>query len=239
MRRLFTLASVLAVALALPLGRVPALTLALSVAVNIAYSLPPLRLSYRTWLAPLALAVGYVGVPFWLGAEITAHTAARSHWLLALACYCLFVGRIVLKDFRDRAGDDMYGKPTLLLAHGKSVTVMVSAVMVTLGALLLWPAQPVAPLWLLFAPAVIFALVLKQLVLLSQASVDEEQPLIGTGAKLGNGALIILLGLMLLQQSRAPLSVLELFGGIMLLIVLYGYWQLASRPAAAVNTYRG
>lgn len=239
MRRLFILASVLALGLSLPLGLKPAVIMGVSIAVNIAYSLPPLRLSYRTWLAPLVLAVGYVGVPFLLGAEITAADGSHPNWLLALACYSLFVGRIVLKDFRDRAGDAKYGKPTLLLAHGKTTTLVASGVMVAFGTLLVWLARPVAPLWLLLAPTVIFALVLGQLVPLHRASPAAEQPLIGIGAKLGNGALIILLGLMLLQQSRAPVEISGLFAGLMLLVVVYSYWQLSTKPAAAVNAYRG
>ena len=36
----------------------------LSVVIGALYSLPPARLSYRTFLAPLSLAAAYVGIPY-------------------------------------------------------------------------------------------------------------------------------------------------------------------------------
>jgi 4-hydroxybenzoate polyprenyltransferase len=55
----------------------------------------------------------------------------------------LFLARINLKDFRDRDGDALYGKPTLLLRFGKQTTCLVSLVALLVGNLLLLAAlQP-------------------------------------------------------------------------------------------------
>ena len=57
----------------------------------------------------------------------------------------LFVARIVLKDFRDREGDALYGKPTLLLRFGKDATCAVSLAALLAGnCLLLGRAAPAA-----------------------------------------------------------------------------------------------
>jgi 4-hydroxybenzoate polyprenyltransferase len=238
MWRLFGCVSAVALALVAPLGLVAVAIMLISLAVNVAYSLPPLRLSYRTWLAPLVLAVGYVGVPFALGLAVVGGRPGPLTWWLGAACYCLFVGRIVLKDFRDREGDAKYGKPTLLLKYGKTATCVVSAVMVVAGLGLLWLAGP-APAVLMLAPTVLIAAVLLQLWLLWRARRDREQLMIGVGAKLGNGALVILLGLMLLAQSGAAPDEQAVFAAAMTVVLLYSYARLMRSPELAVNGYRG
>jgi 4-hydroxybenzoate polyprenyltransferase len=88
---------------------------------TVAYSLRPIRLSYRTWLAPTVLAVAYAIVPYALGLLAAGGRIDRLDVLTCGALYALFLARINLKDLRDRAGDAAYGEPTLLLAHGKTV----------------------------------------------------------------------------------------------------------------------
>jgi 4-hydroxybenzoate polyprenyltransferase len=63
----FGLASVLAVALPLAISPVVSGIRVLSLLIGVLYSLPPVKLSYRTFLAPLTLAVAYVGIPYWVG----------------------------------------------------------------------------------------------------------------------------------------------------------------------------
>ncbi|HZC84243.1 MAG TPA: UbiA family prenyltransferase, partial [Rubrobacter sp.] len=67
---LFVVSSVLAVALGLAAGSGAAGIMLLSVVIGALYSLPPARLSYRTFLAPLTLAVAYVGIPYWAGVVV-------------------------------------------------------------------------------------------------------------------------------------------------------------------------
>jgi hypothetical protein len=61
-------AGAVALAAAVPLGWHALAIVGGSLVIGVASSLPPARLSYRTWLAPLALAAAYVLVPYGLGA---------------------------------------------------------------------------------------------------------------------------------------------------------------------------
>jgi 4-hydroxybenzoate polyprenyltransferase len=94
----------------------------LSVVIGALYSLPPARLSYRTFLAPLTLVVAYVGIPYWAGVVVVGESLQTTDLPLLTALYLLFAGRIILKDFRDREGDAAFDKPTFLLKYGKKAT---------------------------------------------------------------------------------------------------------------------
>jgi hypothetical protein len=58
------------------------------------------------------------------------------------ALYVGFIGRIVLKDFRDVVGDQMFGKRTFLVRHGRRVTCAVSGACWVSGTVLLVAATP-------------------------------------------------------------------------------------------------
>ena len=118
------------------------LTLA-GLAVATAYSLPPFRISRRGVVAPLVLPALFVGLPFVLGVLAGRDLRATDLVLLA-ALYVGFIGRIVLKDFRDVVGDRMFGKRTFLVRHGRRVTCVVSGVCWVTGSLLLVAATPAA-----------------------------------------------------------------------------------------------
>ena len=123
---LFGVSSALAVVMPLAVGPAAAGIMVLSVAIGVLYSLPPARLSYRTFLAPLTLAVAYVGIPYWVGVLVAGGSLGIFDLPLMAALYLLFAGRIILKDFRDREGDALYGKPTFLLRYGKGATCLAS-----------------------------------------------------------------------------------------------------------------
>ena len=53
--------------------------------------------------------------------------------LLLAGLYAGFVGRILLKDFRDVRGDALFGKRTFLVRHGRGATCTLSAIFMTLG----------------------------------------------------------------------------------------------------------
>src|SRR5439155_15971075 len=138
--RLHAVAAGLALASAVAIGRAAVAVIACSLAIAWAYSLPPLRFSYRTYLAPLVLGIAYVGVPYELG---TLAAGGHVDFTFAAALFALFVARINLKDFRDRRGDALYGRPTLLLRFGKDVTCLVSLLALIVGnALLLSALEP-------------------------------------------------------------------------------------------------
>jgi len=97
-----------------------------------AYSLPPFRLSSRGALTSALLPLGYVGVPYLVGAF--AAGATQFHPVLLVGLYLGFTGRLVLKDFRDEHGDRLYGKRTFLVRHGRDRTLLFSAVFWSTGA---------------------------------------------------------------------------------------------------------
>src|SRR3954451_16582622 len=106
-----------------------------------AYSLPPFRISRRGVVAPLVLPALFVGLPFVLG--VLAGRQLRAADLAVLtALYVGFIGRIVLKDFRDVVGDRMFGKRTFLVRHGRRVTCALSALCWVSGTALLVVATP-------------------------------------------------------------------------------------------------
>jgi 4-hydroxybenzoate polyprenyltransferase len=185
--QVFGVASVLAVALPLAISPFASGIMALSLVIGVLYSLPPVQLSYRTFVAPLTLAVAYVGIPYWVGIVTAGERLEASDLPLMAALYLLFVGRIVLKDFRDREGDAAYGKPTFLLKYGKPATCMASFGAVCMGDLLLIAA--LADRWWLAAllqPYVVSMMVMLWRLYRVEGRKD-EQLAIGVGARMGNG----------------------------------------------------
>jgi 4-hydroxybenzoate polyprenyltransferase len=99
-----------------------------------AYSLPPVRLSGRGALAPLLLPAGFVAMPFLLGLAAGGAPLAGRNLVLLVGLYVGFIGRILLKDFRDVRGDALFGKRTFLVRHGREATCRTSQVCWVLGA---------------------------------------------------------------------------------------------------------
>ena len=101
--------ALLALGAAVPLG-VPGLAIAgSSLAIGYAYSVSPVRLSFRTYAAPLLLSVAYVLVPYAAGLLVVGARPDARDAVFATALALLFVARITLKDFRDREGDARFG----------------------------------------------------------------------------------------------------------------------------------
>ena len=236
---LAVIAGALAVGLPLSVGPLAAGIMALSVGIGVMYSLPPVGLSRRTFLAPLSLAVAYVGVPYWAGVVAIGENLGVSDLLPMASLYLLFAGRIVLKDFRDREGDAVYGKPTFLLRYGKRATCLLSLGAVGAGdALLAWAlaGRPwLAALLQLYVAGV-------ALMLLRLYRVDsrrDEQLSIGVGARLGNGLLTTLLGTLVLANSGADAIVQATFA--LALVALYAvlFTGFLRDPDAAAIGYKG
>lgn len=59
----------------------------------------------------MVLSVAYAIVPYGFGLLAAGGRIDRLDVLLCGALYALFLARINLTDFRDRAGDAEYGKP--------------------------------------------------------------------------------------------------------------------------------
>lgn len=115
-------------------------------ALSTAYSRPPVRLCDRGALASLLLPSGYVAVPFLVGLLSVQSTIGARELVLLAGLYLTFIGRILLKDFRDVRGDAMFGKRTFLVRHGAKRTCEVSAACWAAGSatmLLLFPWRSV------------------------------------------------------------------------------------------------
>jgi 4-hydroxybenzoate polyprenyltransferase len=238
-RLVFALASVAANTLAALINLPSGLLMLTSILLNILYSLPPARLSYRTFLAPLILGVAYVGIPYALALTATdiSFTGYDRVWLAGL--YLMFVGRIILKDFRDRQGDARYRKPTFLLRYGKRAACLVSLIGLTAGgALLIWQSRQ--PVWLAAIIAAYLASIAIMLRRLWQAPVGrEEQISIGVGARMGNGLLITLLAFFSLQASHASPAMQAIITLAVSTLFFGSYANFLRHPEAAMLGYKG
>lgn len=92
---------------------------------SVLYSLPPVQISYRGFLAAIWLPFSYVVLPFMSGALIQGQLTRFSIYVLC-AMYICFIGRILLKDFRDYEGDKKFGKLNFLVRHGPQKTCIAS-----------------------------------------------------------------------------------------------------------------
>jgi 4-hydroxybenzoate polyprenyltransferase len=236
---LFGVSSALAVALPLAVGPAAAGIMLLSVATGALYSLPPVRFSYRTFLAPLTLAVAYVGIPYGIGVVVAGGGFELLDLPLMAALYMLFAGRIVLKDFRDREGDALYGKPTFLLLYGKGATCLAS-----LGAVCAGDAFLVASLadrlWLagILQAYVVGVVVMLRRLYRSDGRKDEQLS-IGVGARMGNGLLTTLLGCLVLANQGATWTTQAVFGLALTALYLLTFVRFLRHPERASIGYKG
>jgi len=212
---------------------------AASLVIGYTYSLRPIRLSYRTWLAPTVLSIAYSVVPYALGMLAAGGRVERNDVLLCCALYALFLARINLKDFRDRAGDAAFGKPTLLLAHGKAVTCAVTAVALVAGSATLVVALGGHP-GVIAIVSLFAAVILSMLWRLWRSSdLRQEQIAIGLGAKMGNGLLVCTLAWLVLQAAGAPGGMRVLAMAFLALVYGSVFVSLAGRPDDIEIAYKG
>ena len=236
---LFGVSSVLAVALGLAAGPGAAGIMLLSVVIGALYSLPPARLSYRTFLAPLTLAVAYVGIPYWAGAVVVGESLRTSDVPLMTALYLLFAGRIILKDFRDREGDAAFGKPTFLLKYGKKATCLASLCALCAGDALL-VASLADSRWLAaLLQLYIVSIAIMLYRLYRSGSRKDEQLSIGVGAKMGNGLLVTLLGALILSNQDADWITQFIFGLALTAIYMLNFIDFLRHPERALVGYKG
>ncbi|HWL91337.1 MAG TPA: UbiA family prenyltransferase, partial [Actinomycetota bacterium] len=188
---------------------------------------------------PTVLSVAYAIVPYAFGLLAAGGRIDRLDVLLCGGLYALFLGRINLKDFRDRAGDAAYGKPTLLLAHGKDVTCAVTGVALVAGCATLVVALGGHPGVLvivsLFAGVILWMLWR----LWRTSNPREEQLAIGLGAKMGNGLLACTLAWLVLEAGGAPESMRVLVMAFLTLVYGSVFLSLTDRPDDIRIAYKG
>jgi 4-hydroxybenzoate polyprenyltransferase len=210
-------------------------------ALNVAYSLPPMRLSGRGVIAVVLLPLGYVALPFLVGAYAAGPTLGTHGLALLAGLYVTFIGRIVLKDFRDVTGDAQFNKRTFLLRHGRQQTCAVSAACWIIGsaALLL-----IVPVWSLLSAVFVayVACAIHGLRLLVRADhAVTEQVIIGAIASVGRGMGITLLAHLTMldkgwssgRQDLVYLALAVLVVGMYRAIVR----ERARVPAEAIRPY--
>jgi 4-hydroxybenzoate polyprenyltransferase len=234
----FGVSSALAVSLSLAVNLAAAGIMLSSVVIGVLYSLPPVKLSYRTFLAPLTLAVAYVGIPYWAGVVVAGGSLRVLDLPLMMALYLLFAGRIILKDFRDREGDAAYGKPTFLLKYGKQATCLVSLGAVCTGNALLIAALA-DRLWLAALLQPYIAGIVFMLYRLHRVDSKDEQLSIGVGAKMGNGLLATLLGVLILTNQNADWIAQATFGLALTTLYALNFIDFLRHPDQAVIGYKG
>lgn len=157
------------------------------------YSLRPVRLAQRGAVASLVLPACYVAVPYLLGILVVRDSVRSGDLLLLAGLYVGFVGRILLKDFRDVRGDALFGKRTFLVRHGRRATCRFSAVGWVAGtAAIVAAAAP--SIALVATDAVLLAVAL---VLLRALSVDagphRDEALVAALAIIARGIVVTLL----------------------------------------------
>ena len=134
---------------------------------------------------------------------------------------------------------EAYGKPTLLLRFGSGVTCAISLCALAAGAALLVTALRPA---LLVAAALLSLLGGAAVLLRRLYSADDgraQQVAIGLGARLGNGALLVVLAWLALGGEGASDAVRTAFAWLLAGLVGASVIALAARPDQVVIGYKG
>ena len=178
---------------------------AAGMAVSAGYSLRPVRLADRGAVAAIVLPACYVGVPYLVGIFAARGGLHRDDLLLLAGLYLGFIGRILLKDFRDVRGDVLFGKRTFLVRHGRRWTCAFSACCWTAGMAVLLAAvhRPSTALAAAFAGCLAGALwLLRRLAAAPGARQDEW--LISGLAIIGRGVILLLLAHLSMLETGWP-----------------------------------
>ncbi|HTE57968.1 MAG TPA: UbiA family prenyltransferase [Verrucomicrobiae bacterium] len=199
------------------------------------YSLKPLRVTDRTFAAPLLLAGAYTYYSFSLGFW-SVESAQPYPWLLTAGLALGFVARLLLKDFRDVRGDKRHGKITFLLRFGPRITTAVSGLFWIVAMAAVVAATS-------FASGVLVPLALGSVMvcawlyeLAGVRNVDDQQKLVVVIARAANVAIITLLAYLLCWQ-RTDLSALELQAiPLATGVALLGFNWLQNRKELHVKT---
>jgi len=166
---------------------------AVGLALSAAYSVRPVRLADRGAVASIMLPACYVAVPYLIGLLARGHRVTADDLALAGGLYLGFIGRILLKDFRDVRGDALFGKRTFLVRHGRRPTCAVSSVAFVAGSITMVVAVQHLTVLLVSAEGVCLACVLAALRALAAGPARREEALISSIAILGRGMVLLVL----------------------------------------------
>ena len=234
---LHVLASLLGLCAAAALGWRGVGLLAVALLVSQTYSARPVRLSYRVAGAPITLGVAYVLVPYSFGIVAANGTLRHTASALTVALFLLFAARIMLKDFRDRAGDARYGKPTILLRFGKTATCAASLCALAAGDIVLATALP--PVLWLFAQPFVLSIAWMLHSLWQADDPFAEQVAIGIGARMGNGLLLCALAWFVIEGRGATAMETAVLTATVSVLFFLSFASLVASPGDAVIGYKG
>lgn len=172
----------------------PALiVIAIGLLVSACYSFGPVRIADRGAVASLVLPACDVVVPFLLGVFSVQASIGWRQCVLLGGLYLGFIGRIVLKDFRDVRGDAFFGKRTFLVRHGRGPTVAFSALFTSAGTGTLMAVDGRSIVWASMYLALLIASLVVLRALAKSGGHRMDERLISTSAILGRGIVMVLL----------------------------------------------
>jgi 4-hydroxybenzoate polyprenyltransferase len=190
------------------------------------YSLRPVRLADRGAIASLLLPAGYVAVPYLVGIFSVRGAPRVVDLVLLGGLYVGFIGRIVLKDFRDVRGDALFGKRTFLIRHGRRWTCGFSAGCWIAGAITLAAVRGLTPtLACAYLTYVVVALGLLRALSVERGT-RRDEALISAVAIVGRGMMVTLLAHFSITAARWPAAGYQLVVGVLVLIVLGQAWTM-------------
>jgi 4-hydroxybenzoate polyprenyltransferase len=234
-------AGVAALAMAWMVGWRVGIVVTIGLALNVAYSMPPLRLSARGLVALALLPLGYVALPFLVGAYSAGPSLGKNGLALLFGLYVTFIGRIALKDFRDVRGDELFGKRTFLVRRGRRSTCVFSGLCWLVGSAALLAIVPIRSFLFLVFVAYLACVLHGLRSLMRAGGYAAEQVIIGAIAQIGRGMAITLLahftmvaeGWSFTQQSLVTAALALMFVGIYREIIA----EREAVPLAAVRPY--
>lgn len=226
-------AAVLALAVAATLGWWTVVVVTTGLVLSAGYSVRPVRVADRGALASLLLPACYVAVPFLVGHGPIRRPADLT---VLAGLYVGFIGRILLKDFRDVRGDALFGKRTFLVRHGRGPTCVFSAVCLAAGAVLLLVGvdRPTVPMVAGYVAGTVAMLALL-VALRGDLGPHADERLISAVAITGRGMLLLLLAHQeMIAASWSPLAYDGVLVALVVLVAAQAVTMLRHGPAGIV-----
>jgi 4-hydroxybenzoate polyprenyltransferase len=172
----------------------------LAMGLSYIYSMPPIQISHRGILAPLLLPINYVLFPFLIGASLHPSGWSVRVGIALAGLYISFIGRIILKDFRDVKGDARYGKRTFLVRYGSKRTCQVAGAAWIAGDLIISSLFiSTEPLFVLLLQPFVVAILLTLHRLSNEPVLARQLTLVNLVGRLGNSVALNMLTVLTLQ----------------------------------------
>ena len=208
--RLAVAAAASALAVATVISIQAAMITACAILLSYIYSCRPIRLSARGILAPVCLPIGYILFPLFLVGFTNHAHFTRNFWLLAAGLYVSFIGRIILKDFRDVIGDRKFGKRTFIVRHGAAATCLISAVAWVIGDGVISYRFRHWPLFIVLSQFFMAAILYVLNRLSQEKQLDRQIKSVGLVGRLGNGIALLLLAILYAELNGTRIATVNL-----------------------------